>query len=188
MRRPIAAPGSLGLCGLGLVLALAYLLGGGWPSGIEIPLGLPGQGMVLALDGLSGFFLLLLMAVGAAVSAAALEDHAAYGASAPCFPAFLGAMTLTLLAGDAFALVLGFELMSLGSFALVLTRHEDEGVRAAALLYIGMAALGAACLAGLGAGLYDSVTSLATGWQCQRRFEPGMSASRRCRGRRSRRR
>jgi len=40
-------------------------------------------------------------------------------------------------------------------------------------------ALGAACLAGLGAGVYGSMTGLAAGWQCQRRFEPGMAETRR---------
>jgi len=40
-------------------------------------------------------------------------------------------------------------------------------------------ALGAACLAGLGAGVYGSMADLAVGWQCQRRFEPGMLEARR---------
>ncbi len=102
--------------------------------------------LTLALDGLSGFFLLLLMAAGAAASVAALDGPGDYDATAPCLPVFLAAMALTLLAGDAFALMLGFELMSLASFALVLTRHEDATVRSAALQCIGMAAVGAACL------------------------------------------
>jgi formate hydrogenlyase subunit 3/multisubunit Na+/H+ antiporter MnhD subunit len=146
VQRRIAAVGSLGLCGAGLLLALAYLLAGAGAATIEVPLGLPGSGTILALDGLSGFFLLLLMAAGLAASAAALDSPGEDDASAPFFPVFIGAMALTLLAGDAFALVLGFELMSLASFALVLTHHRDAAVRAAALLYIGMAALGAACL------------------------------------------
>ena len=40
-------------------------------------------------------------------------------------------------------------------------------------------ALGAACLAGLGAGLWSSMDSLAAGWQCQKRFAPGMNRARR---------
>ena len=142
--RRIAAIGSLGLCGLGALLALVYLLAGAGESTLSLPLGLPGNRMTLALDGLSGFFLLLLMAAGVAASAAALAAHDE--ASAPFLPVFLAAMALTLLAGDGFALVLGFELMSLASFALVLTHHQDAAVRAAALLYVGMAALGAGCL------------------------------------------
>jgi hydrogenase-4 component B len=144
--RRIAAIGSLGLCGLGLLLALAYLLVGAGTASILVPLGLPGQEMTLALDGLSGFFLLLLMAVGLASAAASLGGNGDHDATAACFPALLGAMALTLLAGDVFALALGFELMSLAAFALVLTHHEDAAAREAALLQIGMAALGAACL------------------------------------------
>ena len=142
----LAALGSLALCGPGFLLALAGLRAGGGADTLTVPLGPPGLHMTLASDGLSGFFLLLLMAAGLAASAAALDAHGDADATAPFFPVFLGAMALTLLAGDAFSLVLGFELMSLASFALVLTRHEDAAVREAALLYIGMAALGAACL------------------------------------------
>ena len=144
--RRTAAVGSLALCGLGFLLALAYLLSGAGAATLTVPFGLPGTSMVLALDGLSGFFLLLLMMVGFATAAAALDDHGANDVTAPFFPAFLGAMGLTLLAGDGFGLVLGFALTSLASFALVLTRHEDAEVHEAALLSIGMAGLGAACL------------------------------------------
>jgi formate hydrogenlyase subunit 3/multisubunit Na+/H+ antiporter MnhD subunit len=144
--RRIAAVGNLVLCGLGFLLALAYPLSAAGTATLALPFGLPGTAMVLALDGLSGFFLLLLMAVGLASSAATLDDHGDDDATAPFFPVFLGAMALTLLAGDVFLLVLGFGLMSLASFALVLTRHEDAEAREAALLHIGMAGLGAACL------------------------------------------
>ena len=40
-------------------------------------------------------------------------------------------------------------------------------------------ALGAACLAGLGAGVWSSMATLAAGWQCQKRFTPGMGEGRR---------
>ena len=65
-----------------------------------MPIGLPGAGMALALDGLSGFFLLLLFLVGAAAGA---------GEAAPRLPPLLAALALTLLAGDGFALALGFD-------------------------------------------------------------------------------
>lgn len=141
-----AAPLSFGLCALGLLLALFYLLGGAAQETLALPVGLPGLPLNLALDGLSGFFLLLLMLVGTASSAAALDSHGAYDSTAAFLPLFLAGMALTLLAGDAFSLLLGFELMSLASFALVLTNHEEPAVRTAALLYLGMASLGAVCL------------------------------------------
>ena len=40
-------------------------------------------------------------------------------------------------------------------------------------------ALGAACLAGLGAGVWSSMAALAAGWQCRKRFTPGMGRARR---------
>lgn len=141
----LASWGSLALCGVGALAALVYLLGAAAPGSMLIPLGLAGQPSVLALDGVSGFFLLLLMLAGAAAATASLDDHGET-ATAPAFPVFLGGMALTLLAGDAFAVLAGFELMSLASFALVVTQHRVPSVRAAGLLYLGMAALSALCL------------------------------------------
>jgi formate hydrogenlyase subunit 3/multisubunit Na+/H+ antiporter MnhD subunit len=134
----MAAQGMLAVCAAGAVLALGYLAEGAPHQAVSLPLGFPGMASILALDGLSGFFLLLLMLTGAAASCAAMTEKAA---TAPFLPVFIGAMALTLLAGDAFSLVFGFELMSLASFALVV-----NGSRPAGLLYIGMAALGAVCL------------------------------------------
>nr|WP_268894131.1 proton-conducting transporter membrane subunit [Pseudoroseomonas coralli] len=64
-------------------------------------------------------------------------------------------MALTLLAADGFTLLLGFEAMSLASWALLAARR-GEAERAAARLYLGFALFGAACLipaVGLLAGL-----------------------------------
>ncbi len=140
----LAAWGTLGLCGLGSLIILIFLLAGAPPQTLSVPFGLAGQPSALALDGVSAWFMLLLMLVGAAASAAML-DEAAWPTS-PAMPVFVGAMALTLLAGDAFALVAGFELMSLASFILVLTDHRSETTQAAARLYLGMAALSAFCL------------------------------------------
>lgn len=152
----IASWGSLVLCGVGAAAALVYLLGGAVAGSMLVPLGLAGQPSVLALDGVSGFFMLLLMLAGTAAAAASLDDsdhghdrkhgHGHDHATAPAFPVFLGGMALTLLAADAFAVLAGFELMSLASFALVVTHHREPAVRAAGLLYLGMAALSALCL------------------------------------------
>jgi hydrogenase-4 component B len=142
-----AAIGAATLCGAGALLALVFLVAGAAPAQLAVPVGPPGGAVTLALDGLSGLFLLLVMVAGLAATVAALDSHEAEeAATAPFLPVFIGAMALTLMAGDAFALVLGFELMSLASFVLVLTRHREPEVRAAALLYFGMAALAAICL------------------------------------------
>lgn len=144
-QRRWAALGALPVCVAGALLAAAYLLAGAPPATLALPIGMPGLPMTLALDGLSGFFLLLLMLVGAAASAAALDERVP-PATAPCLPLFLAAMGLCLLAGDGFTLVLGFELMSLASFVLVLSHPGETEVRDAALLYLGMGLFGGACL------------------------------------------
>ncbi|HEX3349391.1 MAG TPA: proton-conducting transporter membrane subunit [Acetobacteraceae bacterium] len=133
-----------GLCGAAGLLTLAYLLAGAPAATLPLPVGLPGSGMTFGIDGLSAWFLLLVFWLGAAASVAALDQDS--GKTAPAFPLFIAGMALTLLAADGFALVFGFELMSVASFVLVLTQAEDAAARAAALLYLGMAVLGAACL------------------------------------------
>lgn len=126
--------------------ALATLVSGAAPAAITLPLGLAGQSSALALDGVSAFFGLLVMLAGVIAAAAMLDDHGHPPATHPAFPVFLGAMLLTLLAADAFALMAGFELMSLASFALVATHHREAAVREAALLYLGMAGFSGLCL------------------------------------------
>jgi formate hydrogenlyase subunit 3/multisubunit Na+/H+ antiporter MnhD subunit len=138
--------GTLGLCAIGAIVDLGFLMSGAAPVALAVPLGLPGAGVVLTLDGLSGFFLLLPLLIGAAASTAALDRHAGDDATAPFLPAFVACMALTLLAGDAVSLLIGFEAMSLASFALVLTHHREASARAAGLLYLGMALLGGICL------------------------------------------
>jgi hydrogenase-4 component B len=145
-RARLAYWGSMAGCALGAICAIGFLVAGASPAALPVPIGLPGAGILLGLDGLSAYFLLLLTVAGIAASAAALDDHGAYDATAPLFPAFIGAMAMTLLAADTFSLVLAFEAMSLASFGLVLTNHTETPVRSAALLYLGMAAVGGACL------------------------------------------
>jgi hydrogenase-4 component B len=114
---------------------------------LVLPLGLPGVPMLLTLDALSCVFLVLLFVSATACSIYAMDPHEAEDTRAlPFFPVFIGAMALVLLAGDGFTLVFGFEAMSLASWATVLARHEEPASRDAALLYIGIAAFGAACL------------------------------------------
>ncbi|SDD76550.1 proton-conducting transporter transmembrane domain-containing protein [Belnapia rosea] len=135
-----------GCCVVSAGFALAAL--GGMAFGLpEEPLRLPfgpaWAGMSLAMDGLSAWFLLLLGLAGVATSLFALGG-APRGLVA--WPIFLGAMALALLAADGFTLLLGFEAMSLASWALVALDHREAGNRAAARLYLIVAALAAACL------------------------------------------
>jgi len=132
---------SAGMAGV----ALAALAGG-----VETVLALgatPFGPLILALDGLSAWFLLLLGLAGACSALWALghQGRAPARLLVP-YPLFLAGMALTLLAGDGLTLLLGFEAMSLASWALVAANHEDAGNRRAAQLYLVFAALSAACL------------------------------------------
>ena len=134
--------GTLLLSGGGLAAALLALLTG-QAGALTVPGGLPGGGAALALDALSAAMLLPVLASATACAACAPDDA---GLAAPLLPAFIGCMVLALLAADGFTLVLGFEGMSLASWGLVLANHRDDGARPAALLLLGMAVLGGACL------------------------------------------
>jgi formate hydrogenlyase subunit 3/multisubunit Na+/H+ antiporter MnhD subunit len=143
--RPTFAIGFI-VCTAAALLDLAALIAGAFPASLTLPFGLAGQSTVLSLDGVSAVFLLLVLSSGAAASLAARDDHGHPMTTAAALPGFIAAMMLTLLAADAFALVAGFEAMSLASFILVVTNHRDESVQAAGRLYIGMAAWSGLCL------------------------------------------
>jgi hydrogenase-4 component B len=92
-----------------------------------LPLGLPWIGTHLRLDALSGFFLLLigLGGAGASLFAIGYGRHEAHpGRVLPFYPAFLAAMALVVTADDAFTFLFAWELMSLTSWALVIS-HQD---------------------------------------------------------------
>lgn len=132
---------ALASAGLGLVGMV------GLPA-TALPMGPPwGPGQV-AVDALTGWFLVILAvaAVPACLFAAASPPPPrAEGAG---FPLFLAGMALTLIAADGFTLMLGFELMSLASWALVAARHATGAGRRAARLYLAFAAFSGLCLIG----------------------------------------
>ena len=142
--------GASAILSLGLLWAgLATLLAGGAATGLRLPVGLPWLGAHLRLDRLSGVFLVLLGMGGAAISLYAIgygrherEPHRVL----PFYPGFLGAMALVVLADDAFTFLVSWEVMSLLSWALVLTDHRAEATRRASHLYLVMAGGGTMAL------------------------------------------
>ena len=96
--------------------------------------GLPGQGMHLHLDALSLLFIFILLPQTVASALAGMRASVA-------FWVFVLGMGLTLLAGDAFTLIFGFELMSAASWLLVM-----QGDTKPATLYAGVAIFSGACL------------------------------------------
>ena len=138
--------GCLGACLALALLAVLALAAGGVTTPLALPFGPPWGRALLALDGLSAWFLLLLGITGASASFYAMAHPAAQPAALPPYPLFLAGMALALVAADAFSLLFGFELMSLASWALVASDHAQAENRRAARLYLLMAALSAACL------------------------------------------
>lgn len=111
-----------------------------------LALGPPWGPARLALDALSAWFLLVLSVVALPAALFAAATGPSSRAEAAAFPLFLAAMVLVLLAADAFTLLLGFEAMSLASWALVAARHPAGRGRRAARLYFGFAAFSGLCL------------------------------------------
>jgi len=130
-------------------LALTVLLQPAPASTVTLPLGLPGTGAHFRLDALSAFFLLVVSIGGTTTSLYALG----YGQSEraplrvlPYYGAFLGGMTLVVLAADAYSFLLAWEFMSLSSWALVMAHHRRPGNAAAGYLYLLMASFGTLAL------------------------------------------
>jgi len=146
------APASGVVYGASAALCAALAAVGAWTllteaaaSGLRVPVGLPWLGTHLRLDALSALFLMLLGTGAAAASVYAIgygrHEHEPHRVL-PFYPGFLGAMTLVLLADDAFTFLLSWEVMSLLSWALVLTHHREDEARSAGFLYLVMAGFG----------------------------------------------
>ncbi len=139
-----------GLSALGAFLGVFAGLGVLFQGAVltqSLPLGLPGARSLLRLDALSGFFLAVVDGGGvfASLAALSLEDAEPRRVS-PFFPLFLGAMSLTLLAADSYTFLLGWEGMSVASWALVVAEPRREGTVEAGYVYLMMASAGTLAL------------------------------------------
>jgi hydrogenase-4 component B len=141
---------------LGAVVALAMAAIGGLGlvepgSAVVLPVGLPDLPAHLRLDALSGFFLVLLggAAFGVTVYATGYFRTMAAGPLALLslwYHLFLAGMVLVLLADDAYAFMVAWELMALSSYFLVTTDHKIPDIRRAGFLYLLIAHVGAVAL------------------------------------------
>ena len=140
----------LGICLVVFAVALAYLVdAASAPSLLRLPLGLPWIGAHFRIDALAAFFLVVANLGGAAASLFAIgygQHEKAPGRVLPFYAAFLAGMNLVVLADDAFTFLLGWEFMSLSSWALVMAHHQDPENRRAGYIYIVMASFGTLCL------------------------------------------
>ncbi|HZP08600.1 hydrogenase 4 subunit B [Methyloceanibacter sp.] len=147
---------STGACATVSCLA-ALALTGVTPLGetLVLPLGLPWIGAHFHLDALSAGFLVIVGVAGTFASLYGIgygrhesEPHRIL----PFYPAFLAGMCLVPLADDVFSFLFAWELMSLTSWALVVSHHNDVENRRAGILYLIMATFGTLALL-LGFGL-----------------------------------
>jgi len=127
-------------------LALAALPGAAESDTLAI--GLPGLPFHLRVDALSAFFLVILGFASAGISVYA-GGYFREGEGTPpglmCleYHLFLCGMAMVLLADDAYAFMVSWELMALASFFLVTTNHRIPEIQRAGFLYLVIAHIGA---------------------------------------------
>jgi formate hydrogenlyase subunit 3/multisubunit Na+/H+ antiporter MnhD subunit len=118
------------------------------PQHAVLPLGLPGLPFHLRVDPLAGFFLMVIGAASAGVSAFA-AGYFRKGEGTPpgllClqYHVFLASMTMVVLADDAYVFMVMWETMALSSFFLVIANHRIPEIREAGYLYLLVAHVGA---------------------------------------------
>ncbi len=127
-------------------VALAAMVSG--PEVAVLPIGLPTLPFHLRLDSLSAFFLMVIGATAAGVSAFA-AGYFRRGEGTPpgllCleYHLFLASMVGVVLADDAYAFMVMWETMALSSFFLVTANHRIPEIRRAGYLYLLVAHVGA---------------------------------------------
>ncbi len=142
---PLIYGASLAVSCVALVAGVSHLAGGADTSSLVLPLGVPWLGSHFSLDHLAAFFLLIVNLGGATTSLFALG----YGRHEtvpmrvlPFYPAFLAAMNMVVLADDAFTFLFSWELMSLASWAIVISHQDVPGNVRAGYIYLVMAVFG----------------------------------------------
>lgn len=120
-------------------------------SAMVLPIGLPDLPFHLRLDALSAFFLVLLgsAAFGITVYAAGYFRSMKAGPLALVglwYHLFLAGMATVMLADDAYAFMVAWEVMALSSYFLVTTDHDIPEIRRAGFLYLLIAHVGAVSL------------------------------------------
>ncbi len=136
------------LVGLTLAATAAASLVSGATEQLVLPVGLPDLPFHVRLDPLSSVFLALLGATAAGVSlfsAGYFREGEGMAPGLLClqYHLFLASMALVLLADDAYAFMVGWELMALSSYLLVTTQHRIPEIRRAGFVYLLMAHIGA---------------------------------------------
>ena len=121
----------------------------------------------LGLDRISGYFLLLIAAIGIPAALASLWTNPARQRQIGWLSfGFLGAMILVVTARDPVTLILAWEGMTLLPAAAILVHDRSPEARRALLIYLGLTHLA-------GAGVWAGLLMLASGGH----FTPGSGAT-----------
>lgn len=134
--------GLFGLLGLGAGAAL---------RGRPVVHQASGWALGWSVDALSGWFLVVLAIVGAAVAVYSVGyfAHSSPGRTAfvgAAFNALMGSIEMVFVADGVVGFLLAWELMTLATAALVATEHEQPPARRAAFLYLALSHVGTGCL------------------------------------------
>ena len=132
------------ICLLAFVAAVT-----GRDGALVLPIGLPWLGAHFSVDRLATVFLALidLGSAGAALYAIGYGRHEhAPQRVLPFFPAFIAGMNLVVIAADAYSFLFAWELMSLASWALVMSDHRAADSQRAGIVYLIMATFSALTL------------------------------------------
>jgi formate hydrogenlyase subunit 3/multisubunit Na+/H+ antiporter MnhD subunit len=160
VRRPAAAQrATCALVGAGAVLGIA--------AAVAVLAGGPvvGAALGLRLDGLGAFFLIPICAISGAGAIFGLRYHpqAEAGAASVRLQLFYGlavaGMALLVAASHAVVFLVGWEVMALSNFFLVLTEHDRREVQRAAFLYLAATHVGTLALFAVFALLRHAVGS-----------------------------
>ncbi len=147
----LGAAGPVLACGVGLVPAMRVLSGSAVVP-ISLPWSMPLGALSVGLDGLSAFFLLPILGLGA-LSAIygsgylqSYRERKSLGASWFQFNILVASMVMVVLARNALLFLVAWEVMSLSSFFLVGFENERNEVRVATWTYLIATHIGTAFL------------------------------------------
>ena len=158
------AGGAVAGCAMGLVPAFRALLGAPVES-LRLAWSIPGGAFVVALDAVSGLFLVptlflsLLAAIYGTEYLRGFRETKSLGAAWCCFDFLVVSMGLVLVARNGILFLLAWETMALVSFFLVTFEREKAAVREAGWIYMVATHLGTACLLAMFVLLADAAGS-----------------------------
>ena len=139
---PLGAAAGIGLMATGLYGVFRP------PQIAVLAVGLPDLPFHLRMDSLSGFFIAVIGAAAAGISAFA-AGYFRHGEGTPpgllcaAYHLFLASMTLVVVSDDAYVFMVMWETMALSSFFLVTANHRIPEIRRAGYLYLLVAHVGA---------------------------------------------